>query len=54
MSSSPFKYIVKVPALMQGIEIRVWPTVIFDPIECHYPHVAIAHEFLTQDIRAVV
>lgn len=34
MSSSPLEYIVKVPAFMQGVEIRVRPTVIFDPIEC--------------------
>ena len=54
MSSSPLKYIVKVPALMQGIEIRVRPTVIFDPIECQHPHVAITHQFLTQKIRTVI
>ena len=54
MRSTPRKDVVKIPALVQRVEVRVGATVVLDPIVRQHADVGIAHELLAQEVRTVI
>ncbi len=50
----PFGHSFKVTAFVVCAEIWIWVIVPFDPVHGYQTHISIAHEFLPEEVRAVI
>lgn len=54
MFQSPIQYLLRVSALVPGVEIWVWERIASDPVECQQTCITVAHDHLSQYIDTVV
>jgi len=50
----PLLCCIEVPALVLYVEVRMGLVMVVDPIICNESHVGVAHEFLAQQVCAVI
>jgi hypothetical protein len=51
---SPIQDFLVVPALVAGVEVRVWDSMSLNPIPCYHRHIGVAHDILPDHFNAMI
>jgi hypothetical protein len=52
--NSPIQDFLEIPALVAGIEVRVWGFESLNPVPCYHRHIGIAHDGLSDHFNAMI